>query len=298
MKSPSSKIPSIKSSESVNNKYVSVFNDDDDYSDTASIISKHRKSSFTLRSAELNTNFSKQKVNDDDFISTSTAKKGIKKKPRAVTPEAVQTVKVVPGAVPIKKNSINVSKPLSGSNTKIPVSVIKQGPNLIGKSSKTLDKKPEPAKELSPKAIVKTLPKLPSLNTTKPILNDEKKVTRRKIKAEPKVTNTSTNTNVPIKKQKDGKLYTNLTLDEMISLAKKDKENINKPSNVWFQEKSNLLNKKLSTGLSEAVNTGKDQSANRSAGGVSKWDYTKQSYVNNTGSRKLVSLNELYNSSK
>lgn len=84
----------------------------------------------------------------------------------------------------------------------------------------------------------------------------------------------------------------------MISLAKKDKENINKPSNVWFQEKSNLLNKKLSTGLSEAVNTGKDQSANRSAGGVSKWDYTKQSYVNNTGSRKLVSLNELYNSSK
>lgn len=295
---PIFKNPFNKSSESVNNKYVSVFNDDDDYSDTASIISKHRKSSFTLRSAELNTNFSKQKVNDDDFISTSTAKKGIKKKPRAVTPEAVQTVKVVPGAVPIKKNSINVSKPLSGSNTKIPVSVIKQGPNLIGKSSKTLDKKPEPAKELSPKAIVKTLPKLPSLNTTKPILNDEKKVTRRKIKAEPKVTNTSTNTNVPIKKQKDGKLYTNLTLDEMISLAKKDKENINKPSNVWFQEKSNLLNKKLSTGLSEAVNTGKDQSANRSAGGVSKWDYTKQSYVNNTGSRKLVSLNELYNSSK
>lgn len=94
---PIFKNPFNKSSESVNNKYVSVFNDDDDYSDTASIISKHRKSSFTLRSAELNTNFSKQKVNDDDFISTSTAKKGIKKKPRAVTPEAVQTVKVVPG---------------------------------------------------------------------------------------------------------------------------------------------------------------------------------------------------------
>lgn len=292
------KNPFNKSSDSVNNKYVSVFNDDDDFSDTASIISKHRKSSFTLRSTESSSNFSKQNHNDDDFTSTSTAKKGFKKKPKAVTPEAAQTVKVVPGAVPIKKKSINVSKNLSGSNTKIPVSVIKQGPTLNENFSKTLDKKPEPVKEPSPKAPAKTLPKLPSLRMSDCILNDEKKFTRRKIKAEPKVKSTSTNTNIPIKKQKDGKLYTNLTLDEMISLAKNDKEDTNKPSNVWFQENSNLLNKKLSTGLSEAVNTGSEQSANRSAGGVSKWDYTKQSYVNNTNSRKLVSLSDLYNSGK
>lgn len=292
---PIFKNPFDKSTDSINNKYVSVFNDDDDYSDTASIISKHRKSSFTLRSSDLSNNLAKQKLNEDDFIITSKSKKASKKKPSVITPEVVQAVKVVPGAVPIKKNSINVSKNLSGSNTKIPVSVIKQGPTLNINTSKALDKKPEPIKELSPKPKVKSLPKLPSLDMTKSVLKDGNKVTRRKIKVEPKTTSSTSKVNVPLKKQKDGKLYTNLTLDEMISLAKKDKGDTNKPLNVWFQGESNLLNKKLSNGLNEAVNTKTEQSTNNKAGNISKWDYTKQSYVNNTSNRKLVSLNDLYN---
>ena len=90
----------------------------------------------------------------------------------------------------------------------------------------------------------------------------------------------------------------NLTLDEMISLANKDKKKSDTSQNVWFQGESNLLNKKLNSGISESISSHHEQNKSNVVSGVSKWDYTRQSYVNNSSNQKLVSLNELYNSKK
>ena len=307
---PMFKNPFNKSNETLNTKYVSVFNDDDDYSDMGSIASnssKHRKTSVTLRSLDAKNDLSRRKNNEDEFVMTNTTKAKSNKKVKARTPEVFQPVKVVPGSKPLKKvnnnKRLDSADKMAGSSTKIPLSVIKQGPSLTTILPKSAVKK-EDITVVKPveKAITKELPKLPSLNTNKNTIlqkDTKAKVSRRKTKVvDVNTTPASNKTNVPLKKQKDGTLYTNLTLDEMISLANKDKKKSDTSQNVWFQGESNLLNKKLNSGISESISSHHEQNKSNVVSGVSKWDYTRQSYVNNSSNQKLVSLNELYNSKK